>query len=63
MTTESITWIPVTERLPDDETTVLIATPGADPWPGWHDEVGWFQADGSPVEEVTHWANMPEGPG
>lgn len=38
MTTETLTWTPVTERLPDDDETVLICTDacGESVWLGHH---------------------------
>jgi hypothetical protein len=61
-----VKWIPVAERLPDDDITVMIATKDTDEpvWLGYHDEHGWTSAtDGVPLDElVTHWAPMPESP-
>lgn len=59
-------WIPLTERLPDDDITVLVAVKDVDEpvWLAYHDEHGWFSAtDGVPLTAlVTHWRQMPEGP-
>ena len=60
-----MSWIPVTERLPDDELTVLVALADSDEpvWLGYHDADGWYYIDGAPADEnVTHWQPMPEGP-
>jgi len=65
MLTETITWVPVAERLPDDEITVLLFAPvqGGECWPGWRTGHAWRWADGQPVRcEVTHWADWPAGP-
>ncbi|WP_119154182.1 DUF551 domain-containing protein [Caldimonas tepidiphila] len=65
MTTETITWHPVAERLPDDDTTVLLAVECDDEptWPGFHSEGGWYYVSGARVAaRVTHWADMPGGP-
>ena len=56
-------WTPVTERLPDDDTTVMIAGRDFGVWIGYHDgDDGWLDVHGSQVT-VTHWAELPEGPG
>jgi hypothetical protein len=56
-------WIPVADRLPDDELTVLIALKDSDEpvWLGYHDADGWFSADAMP-QIVTHWQPIPEPP-
>jgi hypothetical protein len=64
---EQITWVPVSDRLPDDEETVLLLTPALDEpcWPGYMECDTWFLVDGSrlDISDVTHWAHMPGGPG
>lgn len=58
-------WIPVYERLPDDEITVLIALQDSEEpvWIGYHDGDGWHYASGEPAgDNVTHWQHMIEGP-
>lgn len=60
-----VDWTPVSVAMPDDDQTVLVYMPGADPdvWPGYHDgDDGWKLADGMPVQGVASWAHMPEGP-
>ena len=61
---EAARWTPVTDRLPDDDLTVMVALTGDEPvWFGFHDEHGWHSADASPLgDQVTHWMPMPEGP-
>ena len=63
MTTETLTWIPVAERLPDDEINVLICTTGtAEPvWIGYRDGDVWRDTEGDEVDVVA-WAAMPAGP-
>lgn len=59
----SDTWIPVTERLPDDDATVLIFLP-KDPepvWLGYSDEDGWYSVE-AVLCEPTHWRELPEPP-
>lgn len=57
-------WIPVDEKLPDDDQVVMIAVrDDAEPvWIGWHDDEGWRSCDASPLGTVTHWMPMIEGP-
>jgi hypothetical protein len=58
-------WIPVTERLPDDDMSVMIALrdDADDVWIGWHDgDMGWVCDNGPLGERVTHWMPLPEGP-
>lgn len=64
MTTETITWYSVAERLPDDEQTVLIALEGdSEPvWLGFHTWDAWYLVSGARSGRVTHWADMPGGP-
>lgn len=63
---ETIKWIPVSERMPDADETVLIEAPGCnDPvGVGWWDGAEWRSADGWPLHEtpVVYWAEMPRGP-
>lgn len=63
--TETLTWIPVSERLPDSDITVLLFRAAADEpvWLGFHDgsDNRWYYIDGS-LSIPTHWAEMPEGP-
>lgn len=67
---ETINWIPSVDDLPDEGVTVLLFTEGeGEPvWPGYFDEATahgylWRTADGTQIEGVTHWAEMPAGPG
>jgi hypothetical protein len=66
---ETIVWIATLDELPDEGVTVLLFTEGdGEPvWPGYFDEATahgyiWRSADGSEIENVTHWAEMPAGP-
>lgn len=60
---ETITWIPVAERLPDSDLTVLVSAPAcSEPiWLGYHDGSEWLSAESAQID-VTHWADMPKGP-
>jgi len=63
---EQIEWVPVAERLPDEDgMPVLLFVPvrGGQTWPGWWIGHAWLGTDGTPVMcEVTHWSPMPAGP-
>jgi hypothetical protein len=64
MTTETITWTPVTEGLPDADTTVLLSLDGEhdEPtWIGFHDGNRWLDISGMPIQGVIGWADMPAG--
>ena len=61
MQTETLNWTPVTEALPDDDTTVLIYD-GEETSLGFHESQQWYEGLGAPISTVTHWAHMPEGP-
>jgi hypothetical protein len=58
-------WIPVSERLPDDDLTVMIAMAESDEpwWLGYHSHGGWHCVDATqPASAVTHWKPMEAGP-
>jgi hypothetical protein len=70
--TETITWVPVAERLPDADLTVLLAFADSDEdnMEGFLDGHG---PNGAPIwrdvtavhlhsHTVTHWAQKPQGP-
>lgn len=59
-----IEWIPVGDRLPDDETLVLLGLNDDDTWTGFRSGDGWRYVDAMliAVERVTHWAHMPKAP-
>ena len=56
-------WVPVDERLPDDNITVICwLEPGGEWFSGWHADGRWHDAaSGGAMEGVTHWAE-PVGP-
>lgn len=69
MTRETITWVPVDERLPDADETVLIYAPTSDEpiWLGCMSGASgrWYDVDDSyhmTARAVTHWATIPKGP-
>lgn len=57
-------WIPVAQKLPDDQTLVLVALNDDDVWTGFRDAGIWRYVDAMPIdaERVTHWRLMPEPP-
>ena len=66
---EQITWLPVTDAMPDDDTTVLVYAPKSDEpvWLGYFDGADWVTVDGTPYDEddgsvPIAWAPLPQGP-
>lgn len=58
-------WIPVTERLPDDEITVMLHGHAMDePWClGYRDAGIWRGLDDYAIgAKITHWADLVPGP-
>ena len=65
---EVIQWIAVDDRLPDDDTTVLVSLVDADEpvWLGYYEAGDWFSIDNEEYgidlhAAVTAWAPMPRG--
>lgn len=61
-----MTWIAVSERLPDADLAVLIHVPDDDEpiWIGYHGGDQWYAADAMPLgERVAHWQELPGPPG
>jgi hypothetical protein len=60
----SITWTPVSDALPDDEETVLLAMDDGEVWTGFHEGDEWRYVSADPIApgSVTHWAPFPEPP-
>jgi hypothetical protein len=66
---ETLEWFTPAEKLPDDETTVLVKLANKDVpyqgepvWPGYLDDEGWHLADGMPLEEPPAlWTVLPGG--
>jgi hypothetical protein len=54
-------WVPVGERLPEDEEWVDIAGDWGD-FVGWYDSVKWHNLFDDDPGEVTHWRKRPPGP-
>jgi hypothetical protein len=62
---ETILWTRVEDKLPDDDTSVLVYAPLSDEpvWVGWYDGVYWFAADAADYADgaVKAWAPLPRG--
>ena len=60
---KTITWISVTEALPDDNIFVLIYDTSDVIEFAYHEDAGWLWLDADEYRgTVTHWAHLPEGP-
>ena len=64
----TIYWVDVRDHLPDDETSVLVWAVDddgdADVYKAWHEENIWRDAGSAQaLVGVTHWADLPDGPG
>ncbi len=62
-----LNWYSVNERLPDDDTTVLVAYSAdasghLDVWLGWHEGTAWFDSMGGTIDEPLFWCDLPEPP-
>lgn len=58
-----IFWIDVLDHMPDDEITVLVCCANDDMWLAYHSDNTWKnQAYNDPLDDVTHWADLPEPP-
>ena len=67
-------WIPVSERLPEEDGRYLVLTPGYilggddyNVWLIWYRPQGGFydidpQWGDMPMDDVTHWMPLPEAP-
>jgi hypothetical protein len=62
---ETIKWIDVDTEMPDDSIEVMIFFEArSHVWIGYWDSesFAWRDNNGEMVTNVTHWAEMPEGP-
>lgn len=58
-----VTWHPVREKLPDDDTTILIADAEGTVCLGFLDGRDWrYDTAERVVCPITHWADMPDHP-
>ncbi|MBQ9348212.1 MAG: hypothetical protein IJT94_12920 [Oscillibacter sp.] len=63
----SYQWIPVTDAVPAAFLPVILARlpdrrREGDVEPGYYDGSGWHSDTDGPVDDVTHWAHMPNTP-
>lgn len=54
-------WVPVGERLPDDETWMDVAGPWGEII-GYYDGEQWLDTQSETLDEVTHWRKRAPGP-
>lgn len=57
-----MTRIPVSDRLPDPYTPVILCRPGGKVEAGVYSPDGWWKIYGTRTKSVTHWMPMPEPP-
>lgn len=56
-------WIPVTEQMPDDDESVLLACADGEVQVGFRDCGRWLYLDAYPIgPQVTHWMALPAHP-
>ena len=63
MKTELIIWYLTSEKMPDDNTTVLLDLADGEYLLGYHDEEGWVaDITDRPIADtlVTAWAHLPD---
>ena len=61
--TRILAWIPVTDSLPDDNLTVIIADTDDPIWFGYREAGAWYDVTGVPLHlTITHWMPLPEPP-
>ena len=61
---ETIEWKSVEDELPDSDITVLVYSANdLSVWLGYYDEDLFISVGGEIAPHVTHWADMPFGPG
>jgi len=58
-----MSWVSVSDSLPDDDQAVLIALEDGEVWTGFLDGEDWLYVSSDPVEvPVTHWMHFPSPP-
>jgi hypothetical protein len=59
---ESIEWVDVKTRMPDEESTVIICNKARREVATAFLHAGEFHSLDSNLSDVTHWAELPKGP-
>ena len=61
----AMAWTKVDDKLPDDDTLVLVALNDDDVWPAFREGGRWLYVSAMPItgERVTHWMHLPPAPG
>lgn len=60
-----MSWVSASERLPDDDQTVLIAMDDGEVWTGYLEaDHQWRYVSSEPITSarITHWMDFPEPP-
>ena len=60
--TEHGLWIPVTDRLPQDDEDVLVWVNGTHRDMAYRDEGVWYDEEHNHLKNITHWMPLPEPP-
>ena len=55
----AMNWSLTSETLPEDGEIVLVTASG-ETWIGALDDGVWRDLDGMPMDDVTHWCELPE---
>ena len=55
-------WIPVTDRLPQDDEDVLVWVNGTHRDMAYRDEGVWYDEEHNHLKNITHWMPLPEPP-
>lgn len=55
-------WIPVTDRLPQDDEDVLVWVDGTHRDMAYRDEGVWYDEEHNHLKNITHWMPLPEPP-
>ena len=55
-------WIPVTDRLPQDDEDVLVWVDGTHRDMAYRDEGVWYDEEHNHLKNITHWMPLPKPP-
>lgn len=55
-------WIPVSERLPQDDEDVLVWVNGTHRDMAYRDEGVWYDEEHNHLKNITHWMPLPKPP-